>query len=115
MDWKLDSFSAQARAWEEELLAKKADSEDPLDPEELQPFGDLLEGLYSESGEYALRQLKKLRPYLRRRGVEVTDYDAGNAVYFDILPTKNEDRTLRPALLAGDKLLLAGRAAEHMN
>ena len=115
MDRKIESFSAQAKAWEEELLSRRAAGEETMDPEELQLFSDLLEALYSQSGEYSLRQLKKIRPYLRRRGIEIVDYDAENAMAFEMLPTKNAPGTLRPALMAGDRILLTGRAAEHVD
>ena len=78
-------------------------------------MADLLEGLYSENGDYSLRQLKKLLPYLRRRGIETQDYDGANAAAFELLPTRRESRTMRPAIYAGDKLLLPGRAAEHVD
>jgi len=115
MDRKIESFSAQAKAWEEEQAAKNAAGAEIMDPEELQLFSDLLEALYAGSGDYSLRQLKKIRPYLRRRGIEIVDLDGENAGAFEMLPTKNETRTLRPALKAGDRLLLAGRAAEHVD
>ena len=113
MDRKIEGFSQQMKAWEEELTAAGAAGDRPLSEEELDLYADLLEGLYSENGEYALRQMKKLRPYLRRRGVETEDYDGSNAAAFELLPTKKETRTLRPAICAGEKLLLPGRAAEH--
>ncbi len=115
MDRKIESFCAQAKAWEEEQAAKNAAAAGPADPEELQLFADLLEALYSQSGDYSLRQLKKLRPYLRRRGIDVVDYGPETASAFETLPTKNAGGTLRPALMAGEKLLLPGRAAEHVD
>ena len=114
MDRKLESFSEQERAWEEELAAAGAPGPESVDPEELQLFADLLEALYSGSGEFSLRQLKKVRGYLQRRGVDAVDYEPALSASFEMLPTKNETRTLRPALMAGDRLLLAGRAAEHV-
>ena len=78
-------------------------------------MADLLEGLYSENGDYSLRQLKKLLPYLKSRGLELVDYEAGDPTAFELLPTRKEARTLRPAIYAGDKLLLPGRAAEHVD
>ena len=113
MDRKLDALSEQARAWEAERIAGNKPDSSALDPEELQLFSDLLEALYSGNGEVSLRQLKKVRAYLQERGVDIIEYDPSVAAFFEVLPTKNEARTLRPALMAGDKLLLAGRAAEH--
>ena len=87
----------------------------PVSQEELLLLGDLLEALYSQNGEYALRQLKKIRPYLQHKGIEWKEYDKENAELFELLPTKKEASTLRPALVSGDKLLLPGRAAEHVD
>ena len=82
------------------------------DPEALQLFGDLLEGLYSGNGDFALRQLRKLQPWLAARGIETRDYAPDTAEMFDLLPTKNQPATLRPALLADGKLAAAGKATE---
>ena len=115
MDARIDAFSEQERAWEAEREAKKAAGDAPMDPEELQLMGDLLEALYAENGDFSLRQLKKLLPYLHRRGIELLEYDGSNTAAFDVMPTVKETRTLRPALMAGERLLLPGRAAEHEN
>ena len=113
MDRKLDAFREQTRLWEAERDAGKVADAQAIDPKELQLFGDLLEALYSGNGEFSLRQLKKVRAYIQERGVDIIDYEPAAASSFELLPTKNEARTLRPALMAGDRLLLAGRAAEH--
>ncbi len=112
MDRKLDAFSEQQKAWEAERNAA-APGAAAIDEEELRLLGDLLEALYSGSGEFSLRQLRKVRTYLQRRGVDIIEFEPALATNFELLPTKNETRTLRPALMAGDKLLLVGRAAEH--
>ena len=113
MDRKIGAFCEQAQAWESERESQNAHGSEALDAEELQLFADLLEALYSGSGEYSLRQLKKVRGHLQRHGVDIIEYSPELSASFELLPTKNETRTLRPALMAGDKLLLAGRAAEH--
>ena len=84
------------------------------DPEALQLFGDLLEGLYSGNGDFALRQLRKLQPWLALSGIETRDYAPDTAEMFDLLPTKNQPATLRPALLADGKLAAAGKATERV-
>ena len=114
MDRKIETFCQQLAAWEAERDASAADGES-MSPEELQLIADLLEGLYSENGDYSLRQMKKLLPYLQSRGIEIADYDGSDPAAFELLPTKREGRTLRPAIYAGDKLLLPGRAAEHVD
>ena len=72
--------------------------------------GDLLEALYMDNGTLALRQLRKLPPYLHRQGITLEDYDGQNAQRFELLPTKRQPGTLRPALTKGERLLLPGRA-----
>ena len=115
MDMKIEAFCQQLTAWEEERASASASGEQGMSPEELQLIADLLEGLYSENGDYSLRQMKKLLPYLQSRGIELVDYDGRDPTAFELLPTRREGRTLRPAIYAGEKLLLAGRAAEHVN
>ena len=85
------------------------------DGESLKLVGDLLEALYADNGDYALRQLRQLTPWLRRQGVEVVDYGADSAELFELLPTKKAAATQRPALVADGKLLLVGRATEHID
>ena len=87
----------------------------PLDTDSLTLYGDLLEADCAGNGEYALRQLRKLAPWLRRQGVEAKAYSADTAELFELLPTKNASATLRPALVSDGHLLLAGRAAEHVD
>ena len=116
MDRKIDGLCELEKSWEREAAAAAGDSQNaPVSQEELLLLGDLLEALYSQNGEYALRQLKKIRPYLQHKGIEWKEYDKENAELFELLPTKKEASTLRPALVSGDKLLLPGRAAEHVD
>jgi hypothetical protein len=116
MDRKIDGLCELEKSWEREAAAAAGDSLNaPVSQEELLLLGDLLEALYSQNGEYALRQLKKIRPYLQHKGIEWKEYDKENAELFELLPTKKEASTLRPALVSGDKLLLPGRAAEHVD
>ena len=107
MDRKIEEICAQA-----ELLrdsgpdsARAAFSE-----EEILLFSDLMEALYSDNGEYALRQLKKVRAYLRQAGIEALDYSPEYADLFEVLPTKKNPGTQRPALVMDGKLLQVGRA-----
>ncbi|MBR6115818.1 MAG: hypothetical protein IKQ10_11690 [Oscillospiraceae bacterium] len=113
MDRKIDGFAAQMRSWEAEQAAARKSDGQQMDPEELALMGDLLEALYSGNGDYSLRQLKKVQPYLKKRGIEAESFHGDNAVMFEMLPTTQETRTLRPALLCDGKLLQPGRAAEH--
>ena len=110
MDRKIDEFCERADEWR----GKGAGGEGAaaLSEEELRLFGDLLEALYAANGEFALRQLEKLRPCLRSLGLETADYDGGNAELFEFFPSLHPGLTLRPAILAGEKLVLAGRATD---
>ena len=113
MDRKAEEFLAQT----DSLVKKQSSSSEiaeaaSLSPEDLKLYGDLLEALYSENGDYALRQLKKLPARLRAQGVELCDYSDDTAELFELLPTKNTASTLRPALVCRGELLLAGRATE---
>ena len=110
MDCKIDAFSALARERRERERAAEREKL-PLDREELALVAELLEALYTDNGDFALRQLRRLLPWLRARGVETADYGAETAELFELLPSRSETVTLRPALLHEGKLLLTGRAA----
>ena len=113
VDRKTAEFLDLSRSWQQEA-AEAAPADGPaLDGESLKLVGDLLEALYAGNGDYALRQLRQLTPWLRRQGVEVVDYGADSAELFELLPTKKATATQRPALVADGKLLLVGRATEH--
>ena len=113
MDRKITSFCEmeEARIQEAQKNAKENGTK-KFNDEELQLFGDLLEGLYSDNGEFSLRQIRKIKPYLQHQGIELKEYDVKNAELFEILPSKKGASTLRPALLEGETLLLSGRATE---
>ena len=110
MDRKIEAFCAQEQARLEQQQGKARGEALPLDTGEARLFGDLLEALYADRGDYALRQLGQLPAWLKGRGVEVRDYGPDSRDLFELLPTKREGATLRPALLAGETLLQAGRA-----
>ena len=115
MDRKIDEFLTQEKIREKEQYAAAAEKDSRLTaPEDLKLFGDLLEALYSDNGEYALRQLKKVPPYLHQNGIEILEYTQENAEMFDILPTKKDPSTLRPALCSGERLLAPGKATEQI-
>lgn len=111
MDLKIDAFCERAAEWAQEQQRTKTD--EGLDEDTLRLFGDLLEALYADNGDFALRQLKKIRPCLHALGVEAVDFNGENADLFELFPSKKPGLTLRPALQAGDRLLLAGRATEQ--
>ena len=112
MDRKIDRLCELEDARIQEARNSAGKTSQKISAEELNLLGDLLEGLYSENGEFSLRQLRKIKPYLQRQGIELEDYAANNAEFFEILPSKKRAATLRPALLEGETLLLAGKATE---
>ena len=114
MDRKAEEFLAQEESRLQELSAGDTDSAHLMDSETVSLIGDLLEALYAENGEYALRQLKKLVPWLHQYGIDAVDYSPETRELFEVLPTRRGAATQRPALLAGERLLLTGRATEHI-
>ena len=110
MDRKLEDFSAQD--WTRERKGESAaEGGAGLDQAELQLFADLLEAKYTGSGDFALRQLRKVPPYLTGRGVTLVDYSEEREDLFELFPSKNRTTTQRPAILTGNELLMMGKAA----
>ena len=114
MDRKAEEYLAQQTLWSQEADMDKSRSGASLNADTLKLIGDLLEALYAENGEYAVRQLRKLLPWLHQQGIEAVDYSPDTRELFELLPTKRASATQRPALVSGDKLLLSGRATEHV-
>lgn len=110
IDRKIEDFCGRAVEWRG---GEQGESEE-MDPEELRFFGELLEALWSQNGDYALRQLKKLPPWLRQKGVETEEYSPETAGDFELLPSKKPPVTLRPALLQDGRLVQTGRATEQV-
>ena len=112
MDRKLEEYAAT-----EKELSQQGASKSPsgsMSREELLLFSDLLEALYTANGPYALRQLGKIPAFLEKQGVALADYGDDTAELFELLPSRNPAMTQRPALLAGDKLLVSGKATEQV-
>jgi hypothetical protein len=51
---------------------------------------------------------------LRRIGIQAIRYSPENGSMFDLLPTLGESRTVRPALVSGDRIVRRGVAAVRM-
>ena len=115
MDRKSEEYLAQEETWIREQKDTSSPASASWSPETLRLLGDLLEALYAGNGDYALRQLKKLLPWLRQQGIEAVDYSPESADLFEVLPTKRASATQRPALVREGTLLLAGRATEHVD
>ena len=115
MDRKTEEFLAQQEAWLQDTAPAAAHTDRALSPDELKLFSELLEALYGNNGEFALRQLKRVQPLLRQHGVETVDYSPETREYFELLPTRRDSFTQKPALLSGDTLLVPGKATEHVD
>ena len=115
VDRKAAEFLDLSKGWQQEAVEAVSADGPALDGESLKLVGDLLEALYAENGDYALRQLRQLLPWLRRQGIEVVNYSADSAELFELLPTKKAAATQRPALVSDGKLLLVGRVTEHID
>ena len=113
MDRKIEEFAAAEK--ERAGQGAAGASASPMSREELALFSDLLEALYAANGPFALRQLGKIPAFLEKQGVELADYGDDTAELFELLPSRNPAMTQRPALLAGDKLLVSGKATEQVN
>lgn len=104
---QIDKNLAAAEA--DETARRKA--EDPgLTREELDLYSELLESYYSESADLVMESLAEIEHYLHNRGIELSDYDPKRERWFELLPSKEAPRTLRPALLRDGKLLRKGLA-----
>ncbi len=115
MDRKAEEYLAQQELRSRETGAGIPHADASLSADTLKLVGDLLEALYAENGEYAVRQLRKLLPWLHQQGIETVDYSPDTRELFELLPTKRSSATQRPALVRGETLLLAGRATEHVD
>ena len=113
LDRKTEEFLDLATGWQAVSADSAPATSELPDQESLKLWGDLLEALYAENGDFALRQLRQVPPWLRRQGIELKDYGPETAELFELLPTRKTSATQRPALVAGDRLLLVGRATEH--
>ena len=114
MDRKTEEFLAHQEAWTQEDAPDPVRNELSISGDELKLLSELLEALYAGNGEFALRQLRRIPPWLHQYGIDAVDYSNDTRELFELLPTKRESATQRPALLYGDKLLVAGKATEHI-
>lgn len=97
---------AAAERWERR---RQAEENPAVSGAELDLAAELLEGLCSGDGDYALEKLDAVRRYLREKGVETVDYDEEKAQLFDRMPGV-QTATLRPALMQEGALLRRGLA-----
>lgn len=105
MDQALEESTAAER-WAQ----RRREGEAPaLTDAECELMAGLLEAAYSGDGEFALEKLDAVRHYLREKGVEIVEYTADRAQYFDRMPG-TQAATLCPALLQGGQVLRRGMA-----
>ena len=109
MDRKLDELSACV---ESEAEKPAADGGTP-NAEEIKLLAGLLEALYAQNGEYALRQLARVPDYMEDQGISLVEYSPETEHYFECFPSRRETATQRPAIMLGDKLLLMGKAIKQ--
>ena len=82
----------------------------PAEPALTELLSQLMETAYAQEDRDAAADLTEaIRYYLHTKGVEAVDYAGDNSAAFDLLPAEREE-TLRPALLAGGRVLKKGLA-----
>ena len=109
MDRKLDELSACV---ESEAEKPAADGGTP-NAEEIKLLAGLLEALYAQNGEYALRQLARVPDYMEDQGISLVEYSPETEHCFECFPSRRETATQRPAIMLGDRLLLTGKAIKQ--
>ena len=81
-----------------------------LDRRQAELFSTLLENTYARSDADAREMTEAMRFYLHGQGVDLVDCTPGREAWFEFLPA-DRPGTLRPALVAGDKVIKKGLAA----
>ena len=110
---RLDALAAARRAEKEDRLAPGGEPlllTDGL----LEPLQMLMEAAETQDGRYALKTLPQVREALLAQGVQAVDYSEENRAYFEMFPSEQGGRTIRPALLREGKLILRGQATESI-
>ena len=93
--------------------AAQTASESPIMGEDmLETLQMLLEASFTGDGDYALKAMPKLREALRAQGVITIDYSDENRMYFELFPSTQAGKTIRPAFLRDGRLIMRGQATE---
>lgn len=110
---KLDALLSDCRA---EEAAGRLPTTEPLLLTDglLQPIQMLMEAAETQDGHYALKTLPQVREALRAQGVQAVSFSEENRGYFEMFPSEQGGRTIRPALLREGKLILRGQATESI-
>ena len=108
VDQSLEEIRAMER-WAEREQAGTIDGHEVSDSE-LDIFSDLLAASYSNDPDYALEKIEAIKYYLHKQQIEVVDYSAETAQFFDMMPGQHAG-TIRPAMVANGNLLRKGVAS----
>ena len=79
-------------------------------------FSDLLENAYarrrqSPSDDSLTEQVETIRYYLHERGIETEDYSQQSAKWFEMLPSRGAEVTIRPAFVKDGEVIMKGVAS----
>ncbi|MBE6029174.1 MAG: hypothetical protein E7226_03370 [Clostridiales bacterium] len=108
VDQSLDEIRSMER-WDKRDEAGQIDGH-KASSSELNLFSDLLAAAYSKDPDFALEKIDEIKYYLHKQQIEVVDYSAETARYFDMMPGLRAG-TIRPAMVAEGKLLRKGVAS----
>ncbi|MBO4884568.1 MAG: hypothetical protein J5602_04585 [Clostridia bacterium] len=78
----------------------------------LTPVQMLMEAVYTQDGEYALKAAPQLVSALNEQGIELVEYAPERREWFEMFPGTEDGLTIRPALVKEGKLLARGQATE---
>ena len=78
----------------------------------LTPVQMLLEAVYTQDGDYALKAAPQLVSALNEQGVELVEYTPDHRDWFELFPGTEDGLTIRPALVKEGRLLARGQATE---
>jgi len=82
-----------------------------IDAELLDLCAQMLEARRTGNNALAFQALQDVEQYLRHLGIEILEFSRSSQRYFQVLPAKEGERTICPALLKDGKILRAGVAA----
>ncbi len=94
----------------EQTVRKMSGQEEAL----LDFVSTLLEAKESGRADLVAESAAEAEQTLRRIGIQAIRYTPENGSMFDLLPTLGESRTVRPALVSGDRIVRRGVAAVRM-
>ena len=78
----------------------------------LTPVQMLMEAVYTQDGDYALKAAPQLVSALNEQGVELVEYTPDHRDWFELFPGTEDGLTIRPALVKEGRLLARGQATE---